>query len=80
MKFVNKKKNYIENVKQSYPSLRMKTVVIGDKSCGKTCLYNRYAKETFPSYIPSVFEHYVHDTEVDGRQVEIALWDTLAGE
>lgn len=62
-------------------SLRMKTVVVGDKSCGKTCLYNRFAKGFFPtSYIPSVFEHYVADLEVDGRKVKLALWDTCAGE
>ena len=62
-------------------TVRMKTVVVGDKSCGKTCLYNRFGKGRFPtSYIPSVFEHYVADMQVDGADVELALWDTSAGE
>merc|ERR1712002_179127 len=66
-----------------YPTagVRMKTVLVGDKSCGKTSLYSRFGKVIFPTeYIPSVFEHYVADIEVDGVQVEIALWDTCAGE
>ena len=27
-------------------------------------------------YVPTVFENYVQDIEVDGRKVELALWDT----
>jgi len=50
---------------------------VGDDSCGKTCLYIRFAKEAFPeAYVPKTFEMYVEDVEVDGKQVELALWDT----
>lgn len=60
---------------------RMKTVVVGDNQCGKTCLYNRFGKQKFPTeYIPSVFEHYVAVLQVDGKDIEIALWDTRDGE
>lgn len=36
-----------------------------------------FSKDQFPDvYVPTVFENYVADTEVDGKQVELALWDT----
>jgi len=70
-------KNLLQNPPE-IPSrtIRMKTVLVGDKSCGKTSLYTRFAENKFPDYIPGVFEHYVADMEVDNQQVEIALWDT----
>ena len=27
-------------------------------------------------YVPTVFENYVADIEIDGKQIELALWDT----
>jgi hypothetical protein len=73
--------NRFPAVRQVLVSHRIKTVLVGDKSYGKTCLYNRFAKGSFPTvYIPSVSEHYVADLEVDGEDFEIALWDTCGGE
>ncbi|XP_045191267.2 ras-like GTP-binding protein rhoA [Mercenaria mercenaria] len=58
-------------------SIRKKLVVVGDGACGKTCLLHVFSKGSFPDfYIPTVFETYVADIEVDGKEVELALWDT----
>jgi len=39
---------------------------------GKTCLLIVFSKDQFPEvYVPTVFENYVADIEVDGKQVSI---------
>ncbi|XP_053376128.1 ras-like GTP-binding protein RHO [Mercenaria mercenaria] len=58
-------------------AIRKKLVIVGDGSCGKTCLLHVFSKGQFPEfYIPTVFETYVADIEVHGKLVELALWDT----
>ena len=58
-------------------AIRKKLVIVGDGCCGKTCLLIVFSKDQFPEvYVPTVFENYVADIEVDGKQVELALWDT----
>ena len=45
-------------------------VIVGDGACGKTCLLIVFSKDQFPEvYVPTVFENYVADIEVDGKQV-----------
>ncbi|GMS94661.1 hypothetical protein PENTCL1PPCAC_16836 [Pristionchus entomophagus] len=62
-------------------ALRKKLVIVGDGACGKTCLLTVFSKDRFPdTYIPTVFESWVVDIEVDGQQVELALWDTAGQE
>ena len=40
-----------------------------------------FTKDEFPDrYVPTVFENYVSDIEVDGKKVELALWDTAGQE
>jgi len=52
------------------PSIRKKLVLVGDGACGKTCLLTVFCKDNFPlDYVPTVFETYVADVEVEGSQV-----------
>ena len=66
-------------------AIRKKLVIVGDGACGKTCLLIVFSKDQFPDvYVPTVFENYVADIEVDGKQVikmifiGIPAWSCLA--
>ena len=60
---------------------RIKLVIVGDGACGKTCLLYVFSKDQFPEYyVPTVFETYVADMELDGKAVELVLWDTAGQE
>ncbi|MEQ2276805.1 hypothetical protein XENORESO_010588, partial [Xenotaenia resolanae] len=64
-----------------YNDSRKKLVIVGDGACGKTCLLIVFSKDQFPDvYVPTVFENYVADIEVEGKQVQLALWDTAGQE
>jgi len=55
-------------------AIRKKLVIVGDGACGKTCLLIVFSKDQFPEvYVPTVFENYVADIEVDGKQVRFSL-------
>ena len=61
--------------------VRRKLVVVGDGECGKTCLLIVFTKDEFPEeYVPTIFETYVADIEVDSRPMELVLWDTAGQE
>ncbi|KER23046.1 hypothetical protein T265_08991 [Opisthorchis viverrini] len=73
--------------------LRKKIVIVGDGACGKTCLLIVFSRGTFPDYyVPTVFDTFVTDITVDGKQVkrnfaraefikvELSLWDTAGQE
>ncbi|KAL3852980.1 hypothetical protein ACJMK2_016577 [Sinanodonta woodiana] len=64
-----------------FPSIRKKLVIVGDGASGKTSLLIKFGKDQFLDvYVPTVFETYVTDIEVVGKQVELALWDTAGQE
>ena len=55
-------------------AIRKKLVIVGDGACGKTCLLIVFSKDQFPEvYVPTVFENYVADIEVDGKQVSLLI-------
>lgn len=60
-------------------AIRKKLVIVGDGACGKTCLLIVFSKDQFPEvYVPTVFENYVADIEVDSKQVrKLHMRDTL---
>lgn len=56
-------------------AIRKKLVIVGDGACGKTCLLIVFSKDQFPEvYVPTVFENYVADIEVDSKQVLVLLF------
>ena len=60
---------------------RVNVVVVGDGFCGKTSLLYVFSRNEFPEqYLPTVFETSVADISVNGRSVELQLWDTAGQE
>lgn len=56
-------------------------MIVGDGACGKTSLLTVFSLGQFPdSYSPTVFDNFVADIQLDGKPVQLALWDTAGQE
>lgn len=52
---------------------KKKLVIVGDGACGKTSLLITFSKDSFPTmYVPTVFENYVTEIEIDGKVVWVS--------
>jgi len=55
----------------------IKIAVIGDGSVGKTSLLQRFVMNHFPGeYVPSLFDNYSCEVNIDQKIVTLTLWDT----
>ncbi|UZJ54180.1 hypothetical protein CBS101457_003500 [Exobasidium rhododendri] len=65
----------------SIPPQRRKLIITGDGNSGKTSLLCVFAIGEFPTkYEPTVFDNYVAEIRLDGKPVQLALWDTAGQE
>jgi len=55
----------------------IKSVIVGDKKVGKTCVAISYTTEAFPGeYIPALIEPCSANVMVNGLPINLSIWDT----
>ncbi|CAF1087752.1 unnamed protein product [Adineta steineri] len=58
-----------------------KLVIVGDGTCGKTCLLYAFTHDTFdPKYAPTIFDTHATEIQVDRKRITLALFDTAGQE
>ncbi|XP_035994258.1 rho-related GTP-binding protein RhoA-C-like [Fundulus heteroclitus] len=61
-------------------NISKKLVIVGDESCWKTRLLIVFTTDKVPEdYLPTVFDNCAASIKVDGKMVELGLWD-IAGQ
>jgi small GTP-binding protein len=59
----------------------VKLMVLGDGGIGKSCLLTTYTSNQFPDeFIPTIFDKNSLNVMVDGRAINIGLWEPAGGE
>ena len=61
---------------------RVKFIIIGDKTVGKSCIINQFIEKQFINeYIPTIgSDKIIKEIEIKGEKLKVEIWDTVGQE